>query len=152
MTMAFSTTEEVRILLQQWKVTSFNGLSGSMMAVLALAVLYECLSAYHRYLSLSDSKIRTPQGTSKYKRTKDCVLRTLYFALRYTLGYLLMLVAGTFDVMLFVSIIVGAGIGYFLSDPLCTWYGGIKYGASENEYQRNENDDYRPITRLTHSV
>ena len=44
------------------------GLSGSMMAVLALAVLYECLSAYHRYLSLSDSKIPTPQATSKYKR------------------------------------------------------------------------------------
>ena len=39
-----------------------------MMAVLALAVLYECLSAYHRYLSLSNSKIRTPQATSKYKR------------------------------------------------------------------------------------
>lgn len=152
MTMAFSTTEEVRILLEQWRVTSLNGLSGSMMAVLALAVLYECLSAYHRYLSLSDSKIRTPQATSKYKRTKDRVLRTLSFALRYTLGYLLMLVAGTFDVMLFVSIVVGVGIGYFLSDPLCTWYGGIKYGASENEYQRNENDDYRPITRLTHSV
>ena len=39
-----------------------------MMAVLALAVLYECLSAYHRYISLSDSKTRTPQATSKYKR------------------------------------------------------------------------------------
>ncbi|XP_067017462.1 protein SLC31A2-like isoform X4 [Acropora muricata] len=150
--MTFSITEEVRILLRQWKVTSFNGLSGSMMAVLALAVLYECFNSYQRYLNLSDSKIRTSQATSKYKRTKDCVLRTLSFALRYTLGYLLMLVVGTFDVMLFVSIVVGAGIGYFLSDPLCTCYGGIKYGASENEYQRNENDDYRPITRLTHSV
>ena len=63
-----------------------------------------------------------------------------------------MLVAGTFNVMLFVSIVVGAGIGYFLSDPLCTWYGGIKYGASKNEHQRNENNDYRPLTRLTHSV
>ncbi|XP_015753250.1 PREDICTED: uncharacterized protein LOC107333003 isoform X3 [Acropora digitifera] len=94
----------------------------------------------------------TAMESDIFQWTKDCVLRTLYFALRYTLGYLLMLVAGTFDVMLFVSIIVGAGIGYFLSDPLCTWYGGIKYGASENEYQRNENDDYRPITRLTHSV
>lgn len=147
--MTFSITEEVRILLRQWKVTSFNGLSGSMMAVLALAVLYECFNSYQRYLNLSDN---LSQATSKYKRTKDCVLRILSFALRYTLGYLLMLVAGTFDVMLFVSIVVGAGIGYFLSDPLCTWYGGIKYGASENEYQRNENNDYRPITRLTHSV
>ena len=44
------------------------GLSGSMMAVMALAVLYECLNSYQRYLNLSDSKIRTPQTTSKYKR------------------------------------------------------------------------------------
>ena len=85
-------------------------------------------------------------------RTNDRVLRTLSFALRYTLGYLLMLVVGTFDVMLFLSIVVGAGIGYFLSDPLCTWYSSINYRDSENEYQRNENNDYRPIHRLTHSV
>ena len=39
-----------------------------MMAVLALAVLYECLNSYQRYLNLSDSKIRTSQATSKYKR------------------------------------------------------------------------------------
>lgn len=63
-----------------------------------------------------------------------------------------MLVVGTFDVMLFLSIVVGAGVGYFLSDPLCTWYSSIKYRDSENEYQRNENNDCRPINRLTQRI
>ncbi|XP_068730628.1 protein SLC31A2-like [Montipora capricornis] len=144
--MTFSSViEEMKILIRQWKVTSMNGLSGSVIAVLALAVLHECLNSYHRYLRVSDSKLPTFQAPSKSKRIKDHILRTGSYVLSAICGYLLMLVVGTYNVWLFASIVLGAAFGYYLSDPLFTSYSSIEYRDSEIERRRN-NDNYKLIT------
>jgi hypothetical protein len=42
------------------------------------------------------------------------VLRTVIFFFHYTLAYLLMLIAMTYSVGLFLSVMAGAACGYFL--------------------------------------
>ena len=42
------------------------------------------------------------------------LVQTLLHLVQFTLGYMLMLIAMTFNVWLFVSVVVGASLGYFL--------------------------------------
>ena len=42
------------------------------------------------------------------------LVQTLLHFMQFALGYMLMLIAMTFNVWLFLSILVGAAVGYFL--------------------------------------
>lgn len=152
-TMTISIRGEMKILIRQWKVTSINGLSGSMVAVFSLAVLYEFLSSYHRYLGLPGSKRYMDQDPSNSKRVQDHISRTLSYLLSAIGGYLLMLVVGTCDLWLFVSVVSGAAFGYFLSNPLYTWYSSIEVRNSENESKRSSscsnNSPERPRRKIS---
>ncbi|XP_038638089.1 probable low affinity copper uptake protein 2 [Scyliorhinus canicula] len=49
------------------------------------------------------------------------VLQSLLHIIQVVLSYLLMLCAMSYNVWVFLSIIAGAGIGYFLAHPLIKW-------------------------------
>lgn len=140
-TMRFSFLEEITIVVRQWKVTSISGLSGSLIAVFSLAVLYEFLNSYHSYLDTPFSKRNIAQdpSTTKCRRMQVHVLRTVSYVLTALAGYLLMLVVGRCDVWLFTSIVSGATFGYFLSNPLYTWYNSIEFRKLGRKDQRNNN-------------
>ncbi|KAJ7360293.1 hypothetical protein OS493_016923 [Desmophyllum pertusum] len=142
--MTLSFVEELQVLIRQWKVTSIYGLSGSLIAVFSLAVLYEFMSSYHSYLDLPAGKKYVTREPSRRKRIQDHLLRTVSYLLSTIAGYLLMLVISTWHVWLIVSIVTGSGFGYFLSNPLYTWYRSKESGDD----QRN-NNDYRNRTKRT---
>ena len=51
------------------------------------------------------------------------VLKTLFYVLNMVASNLLMLVAMTYNTWLFLAIVIGCGIGYFLVTPLYnSWY------------------------------
>lgn len=134
------------MLLRQWKVTSINGLGGSLIAVFSLAVLYEFLSSYHRYLGLPNGRGKITQEFGSNKSILDHLLRTSSYILSAITGYLLMLVVNTFNVWLFVSVVVGLGFGFFLSNPLYMTYRNMEL-QRRTQYQRNNNGVQRRSKR-----
>ena len=42
---------------------------------------------------------------------------TLLYMLQFLIGYFLMLVAMTYNIWLFLAVVLGSGIGYFLVNP-----------------------------------
>lgn len=149
--MTISIVEEVQVLIQQWKVTSIKGLSGSLIAVFSLAVLLEFMSSYHSYLDLPPAKRSVIQESSTSKRVQDHVLRTGSYLLNTIAGYLLMLVVSTWNIWLFLSIVTGLGFGYFLSNPLYSWYRCREYQNVRKEEGRRNNNYYRSNGKKTAS-
>lgn len=47
---------------------------------------------------------------------------TLLYMFQFLVGYFLMLVAMTYNVWLFLAVVVGCGIGFFLVDPSFEYY------------------------------
>lgn len=147
--MTISIVEEVQVLFRQWNVTSIKGLSGSLIAVFSLAVLFEFMSSYHSYMDLPSAKRSAIQESSTTKRIQDHVLRTGSYLLNSIAGYLLMLVVGTWNIWLFLSIVSGLGFGYFLSNPLYTWYRHREYQNVRREEGRRNNNYYRSNGKQT---
>ena len=67
---------------------------------------------YESYLFFFISKIDT---ISHLKETLLCMVQLI-------VGYFLMLVAMTYNVWLFLAVVAGCGIGYFLIDPYMDYY------------------------------
>ncbi|XP_063721654.1 protein SLC31A2-like isoform X2 [Symsagittifera roscoffensis] len=137
MQMTFYGTDEVLILWESWKVKNWWQLLLSCVFWFGVSVGYEGLKAARERLthhhegpekSLDDNG--TPNNSTSSKNytlgsqkpasgyfsnllTKKHLLQTLLHFFQVAMGYLIMLVAMTFNVWLFVSIIMGFTTGYF---------------------------------------
>ena len=80
-----------------------------------------------------------------YFRIQDHIMRTVSYVLSAIAGFLLMMVVGTGDVWLFISVVFGAAFGFFLSNPLYTWYSSIEVRNPERDGRRiNNNKPHGP--------
>ena len=75
-------------------------------------------------------------------RLQEHLLRTVSYLLNAIAGYLLMLVVSTWNIWLFITIVAGLGFGYFLSNPLYTWYCS-KFRNIERVRDQRKNNYYR---------
>ncbi|XP_020626941.1 probable low affinity copper uptake protein 2 isoform X2 [Orbicella faveolata] len=121
-------SSELIILFQQWRATSTQAVTGSFVAVLALAVLYECMTGLHVHLRshLSHQEREKTLTTKKsdfenikYKSNVSIQFsKTCLFVSELSFAYFLMLVAMTYNTWLFVAVVIGRGLGYYLVTPL----------------------------------
>jgi hypothetical protein len=132
MHMTFYTGCKASILFTGWHTTSCKDMLWSCIVVLVAAVVYEGIKALRdglhqhlrrHYVHSEIERNVTPSDdvpmlsiTSPGSGIYWChhLLQTLLHFIQYGLGYMLMLVAMTFNVWLFLSVIVGAALGYFL--------------------------------------
>ena len=62
----------------------------------------------------------------------DHLRRTFLYLVQFLVGYFLMLVAMTYNVWLFLAVVIGCGIGYFLATPFMECYfDGKRKAASQ---------------------
>ncbi|KAJ8039309.1 High affinity copper uptake protein 1 [Holothuria leucospilota] len=119
------------ILVEQWSTTGTWDLFGSCLAVFVLAILYEGLKVF-REVMLRSALINVRYNTSGISKNKDTVLvetkglarthfcscshflQTFLHIIQTAIGYCLMLVVMTFNLWLTLSIVFGAGAGYFV--------------------------------------
>jgi len=139
MMMTFNFDINGAVLFDFWNVTNEWEYAGTCVAVIVLAMAFEALSEYrarvharnksssdvmHQPLlaehSVSMASQQASGGTAS--RTLEYVVdpirlrlfKSFLHMVQLGLSYLLMLVSMTYNVGYFLSIIVGAGIGYFL--------------------------------------
>lgn len=136
MHMTFYAGYKATILFACWHTTSLQEMTGSCIAVLAMAVVYEGLKAARQWLKEAAVKrgrnhqedsgretpvddvpmiLRTPSFFSGRRlRFLHHLVQTLLHLVQFALGYMLMLIAMTFNVWLFISVVFGASLGYFI--------------------------------------
>lgn len=129
MDMSFVASENVTILFKTWKVSSVGGLVGSCIAVLVIAVFFESLKSYkvhgHKPCRKSSEKtplIKQPHKIQRRFEMTDHLKKTCLFLVQFLVGYFLMLVAMTYNVWLFLAVIIGCGLGHFLVTPSIEYY------------------------------
>lgn len=127
--MSFVASENVTILFKGWKVSTVGGLVGSCIAVIVIAVLFESLKSYkvHRHKPCKKSSettplIRKPQKIQRRFEMIDHLKKTFLFLIQFLVGYFLMLVAMTYNVWLFLAVVIGCGLGHFLTAPYMEHY------------------------------
>ncbi|XP_078365389.1 protein SLC31A2-like isoform X2 [Oculina patagonica] len=138
--MYFTTaSKQLFILFQQWKVTSTKDVAGSFVAVLALAVLYECVKGIHAYLRshLKHHDRGTPLTKKQFDlectRSNASMVqfsKTCMFVAELSFAYFLMLVTMTYNTWLFMAVVIGRGLGYYLVTPLI----GSHIGSDETDH------------------
>jgi len=114
----------VFILFKNWKINSLKGLFGSFFAVIAIAMTCECLKLLLNHMLMVDrwKLYKTPSIQNQSVLTEKRVTRhlhsTLLYLLQLLLAYLLMMVAMTFNAWLFIAILIGCSLGYYIFAPI----------------------------------
>lgn len=155
MQMFFTTSCETTILFEKWQTKTCLQMFGSCVVIFMASILYEGLKALRNHLQWwmtcrsckkQTSQSSTPTtdnqqdnvqfiqpsfGPVKMSKKQTLLLLHLIQSLLYLVqvgyGYLVMLVAMTFNVWLFISIFIGAGCGYFIFNFKKVW--GIIQGG-----------------------
>ncbi|KAL9988256.1 hypothetical protein ACROYT_G002681 [Oculina patagonica] len=91
-----------------------SGLVGSCIAVIVIAVFFEGLKSYkgHRHKPCKKNNettplIRQPHRIQNRFQVTDHLKKTLLYVVQFLVGYFLMLVAMTYNVWLFLAVVVG---------------------------------------------
>ncbi|KAK6188572.1 hypothetical protein SNE40_004720 [Patella caerulea] len=115
----FTTTP---MLFQAWPTSTMAGLVMAIISTSMLAFIYEGLRYYVYVHSALDKRgEKCPKNATKYKLLSR-ISGSLLHMLHFTIGYILMLAVMTFNVWIFVSLILGATLGYFFIRPTVEHY------------------------------
>nr|XP_033817218.1 probable low affinity copper uptake protein 2 isoform X2 [Geotrypetes seraphini] len=136
--MHFFFSDKVTLLFDFWNVQSAPGMVLSVLVVLLLAVLYESIKVGKARL-FQKTKLAIPPNINQEHLLEDNMSSnrvTLHYSnpsqrwlwlhagqslvhiIQVVLGYLLMLCAMSYNSWIFVGILLGSGIGYYLAYPL----------------------------------
>ncbi|KAI6647301.1 High affinity copper uptake protein 1-like [Oopsacas minuta] len=141
--MYFTTSTDVFVLFKEFHVQTPGQMVAAFVGVFIFAILSEGLKIVREYVNyfISTLNIRIctsgnsiqeedrskyepllpsdkpPQMSNANKNTNEFIghiTLTLLQTIQYIIGYLLMLIAMTFNLWLFLAVVLGMGTGYFL--------------------------------------
>ncbi|XP_045200561.1 high affinity copper uptake protein 1-like isoform X6 [Mercenaria mercenaria] len=131
MLMFFHTGKCEFILFETLRTKDVGGLVGACVAIFALAIIYEGLKVFREMLlqkamltgnkyaisngsSSQDTMVISNKNVGLHMMTCSHFVQTVLHMVQVFISYCLMLVFMTYNVWLCLSVILGAGIGYFL--------------------------------------
>lgn len=138
MAMTFHVGFKEQILFEQWSTTTVGGFIGSWIVIFLVAMLYEGLKTVRDQLAkrealrpseqttgpsagqgndnnlISGVRVQHARGNRVRFLSTYHFIQTLLHILQMGISYLLMLIAMTFNVYLFLAVILGAGLGHLL--------------------------------------
>ncbi|KAM0952501.1 putative Ctr copper transporter [Dioscorea sansibarensis] len=122
MHMTFYWGKTVTILFDSWRTDSWLGYALSLLAVLIAAAFYQYMEDRRiRFKILARSKsppsppsVQTPLLLSSSASAFARLAASVIFGVNSAIGYLLMLAVMSFNGGVFVAVIIGLAVGYFL--------------------------------------
>ncbi|XP_034968704.1 protein SLC31A2 [Zootoca vivipara] len=139
MQMFFYFSDKVVLLFDFWKTHTPAGMVLSVLVIMLLAVLYEFIKVGKAKVlqytmpsiasSISQETLREPErasintGLEQLSSTPKNwfswhVVQTLLHVVQVVLGYLVMLAVMSYNVWIFLGVIAGSAIGYYIAYPL----------------------------------
>ncbi|XP_013407724.1 copper transporter 6 [Lingula anatina] len=107
---AFHTDTDVTILFKQWKTVSVTDVLVIAILILIVALLNEGLYAYRGVVTSTQSSKQTRYSWLSWVH----LLHSLCHMLRVTLSNVLMLALMSYNLWIFIAIILGSVLGYYL--------------------------------------
>jgi copper transporter 1 len=140
MSMAFHGGYDETILFTQWQINSLSGLLWSMLVIFIMGMLYEGLKYYREHLfwknynALQYRAVSVPKNDGPVDENGQVVhmvgevihkeppticsmlhfYQTILHLIQVTVSFMLMLIFMTFNTWLCLSVVLGAGAGFFL--------------------------------------
>ncbi|XP_027882000.1 protein SLC31A2 [Xiphophorus couchianus] len=158
MQMTFEASSSVTLLFDVWNVHGPAGMVLSVFVVLLLTVVFEILKVWRVWLSSSSRLAQRPSAyaAAAFGRTESCsaldasesslaptetrppsrnswllhVIQTCLHVLQVTLGYMLMLCVMSYNVWIFLGVVLGSALGYYVAFPLLgqmSLYGRVRH-------------------------
>lgn len=145
MSMTFETSSSVTLLFDFWNVHGAAGMVLSVLVVFLLTLFYELLKVWRIWLSRRFKKTTAPlsdgtsvlesspsessltpiasvtqptTGTSSRNSLQLHLVQTALHVLQVALGYMLMLCVMSYNTWIFIAVIAGSVLGYFILFPL----------------------------------
>ena len=82
----------------------------------------------------------------------DHLKKTCLYLVQFLVGYFLMLVAMTYNVWLFLAVIIGCGLGHFLTAPLIEYYLNRRKHTTSEVFDSGIASTSSPILSLWNNV
>ncbi|KAI3383502.1 hypothetical protein SNEBB_007503 [Seison nebaliae] len=110
------------ILFNGWKCKTDVTFGLSCLLIVLIGVLYEGIKFLRRYIynrhnrALKREQVDLIQQ-SYIRKQFDVhhLIQTLLLVVQFTIGYFLMLIAMTYNTYLFISVVIGVMLGYFIT-------------------------------------
>ncbi|XP_036035830.1 probable low affinity copper uptake protein 2 isoform X2 [Onychomys torridus] len=139
MAMHFIFSDEAVLLFDFWRVHSPTGMALSVLVVLLLAVLYEGIkvgkakllhktlenlpSTTSQQLILEPEQDSTGSGSTPANSTRLrwflCYFgQSLVHVIQVVIGYFVMLAVMSYNTWIFLGVVLGSAVGYYLAYPL----------------------------------
>ncbi|KAF6127234.1 solute carrier family 31 member 2 [Phyllostomus discolor] len=138
MEMHFIFSDKVVLLFDFWRVHSPAGIAVSVLVVLLLAVLYESIKfaktklLYRTLVNMPTSTSERLEGTDQDSSSSESPpvsrprLRwwlshfglSLIHVVQVVIGYFVMLAVMSYNTWIFLGVVLGAAVGYYLAYPL----------------------------------
>ncbi|XP_027725131.1 probable low affinity copper uptake protein 2 [Vombatus ursinus] len=139
MPMHFIFSSEVELLFDFWRVHSPAGMAVSVLVVLLLAVLYESIKvgkvklfhwSLHSHPPNDNQQLMecmdqesTSSGSAQANSDRTRLLlshlgQSLLHVVQVVIGYFVMLAVMSYNTWIFLGVILGLAIGYYLAYPL----------------------------------
>lgn len=130
MQMYFYADYKAVVLFKEWDIQTVGAMVGSCIGIFLLAILYEGLKYFREYLSRkyyapvsyvktneggseASSQVRTPMSFKTSVTSASHYIQTALHLLQMIISYFLMLIVMTYNVWLFMAVILGCTVGYF---------------------------------------
>ena len=78
----------------------------------------------------------------------DHIKKTCLHLVQFLVGYFLMLVAMTYNIWLFLAVIIGCGLGHFLAAPSIEYYFNMRKHAKSEVFDSGISSASSPILSL----
>lgn len=137
MAMSFNFNLNIEYLFAGWKIETNMALVWYCLVTILLGILVEWIK------TIRITKLNNKKKDSYQHKYHNHIKQSFLHLIQSTVGYLLMLVAMTFNVYLFVSVMVGLSLGYFYfkapirGDLDCDCCDNICDSSGESEERKN---------------
>ncbi|XP_028394555.1 probable low affinity copper uptake protein 2 [Dendronephthya gigantea] len=131
--MYFHLSHNLVLLFDKWRGNTLSDHFYFASVIFVVAAVYEFLRSYLKYQSFLLAR-------NDGRHSPRAVAASLLYQINFIVGYGLMLIAMVHSVVLFVAILLGSGVGYFIAQPA---YGILSNLSGSGVYHVTQTKDVR---------
>lgn len=120
--LVFTLRTTADFIIKGWHIDSYFGLSISMLLIIIIGMVFEGFQSF-RFVHFMARAERYKRCCASPKQQRALALRThlersFLHMFQVVVGYMLMLCAMSYNVWIMISVVLGAGLGYFFLRPV----------------------------------
>lgn len=138
------------LLFKEWKISTFGEFLLSLLFIISITICAEGCRAYQTFLAYSLSVRRVNNESRNVTLTRRTriyrhLLATVVYVFQLTFAYVIMLCVMTYQVYILVVVLIGVGLGYYLSQPVILKGMGTLYIKVSNQHEELAGEESEKV-------